>query len=78
MKNKKNIILLGSTGSIGESALRLLRENKDKFNRVIHNLPFGNAILWPSKKKAFLHRLFYQILLRLALDREQRRSLQSL
>ena len=29
--NKKDVILLGSTGSIGRSALRLLRENKDKF-----------------------------------------------
>ena len=34
MKSKKDIILLGSTGSIGESALRLLRENKDKFNLI--------------------------------------------
>jgi 1-deoxy-D-xylulose-5-phosphate reductoisomerase len=28
----KNIILLGSTGSIGKSTLRLLRNNRDKFN----------------------------------------------
>ena len=34
MKNKKNIILLGSTGSIGNSAIRLLRENRDKFNII--------------------------------------------
>ena len=34
MKSKKNIILLGSTGSIGQSALRLLRENRDKFNLI--------------------------------------------
>ena len=34
MNNKKNIILLGATGSIGESSLRLLRLNKDKFNLV--------------------------------------------
>ena len=34
MKNKKDIILLGSTGSIGTSAIRLLRENKDKFNII--------------------------------------------
>ena len=34
MKNKKDIILLGSTGSIGSSAIRLLRENKDKFNII--------------------------------------------
>ena len=34
MKNRKDIILLGSTGSIGKSALRLLRENKDKFNLI--------------------------------------------
>ena len=34
MKNKKNIILLGATGSIGESSLRLLRKNKEKFNLV--------------------------------------------
>ena len=34
MKNKKNIILLGSTGSIGTSAIRLLRENKDNFNII--------------------------------------------
>ena len=34
MKNKKDVILLGSTGSIGESALRLLRENRDKFNLI--------------------------------------------
>ena len=34
MKSKKDIILLGSTGSIGESALRLIRENRDKFNLI--------------------------------------------
>ena len=34
MKNIKNIILLGATGSIGESSLRLLRKNKEKFNLV--------------------------------------------
>ena len=34
MNNKKNIILLGSTGSIGQSSLRLLRKNKDKFNLI--------------------------------------------
>ena len=34
MKKKKDIILLGSTGSIGETALRLLRKNKDKFNLI--------------------------------------------
>ena len=34
MKSKKDIILLGSTGSIGESSLRLLRENRDKFNLI--------------------------------------------
>ena len=34
MKNKKNIILLGATGSIGESSLRLFRKNKEKFNLV--------------------------------------------
>ena len=34
MKSRKDIILLGSTGSIGKSALRLLRENKDKFNLI--------------------------------------------
>ena len=34
MKSKKDIILLGSTGSIGETSLRLLRENKDKFNLI--------------------------------------------
>ena len=32
MSNKKNIILLGATGSIGEASLRLLRKNKRKFN----------------------------------------------
>ena len=32
MKNKKNIILLGATGSIGNSTLRLLRKNRDFFN----------------------------------------------
>ena len=32
MNDKKNIILLGSTGSIGESSLRLIRKNKEKFN----------------------------------------------
>ena len=31
---KKNIILLGSTGSIGESCLRLLRGNREKFNLI--------------------------------------------
>ena len=34
MKNKKNIILLGATGSIGNSALRLLRKNRDYFNLI--------------------------------------------
>ena len=34
MKEKKDIILLGSTGSIGTSAIRLFRENKDKFNII--------------------------------------------
>ena len=34
MNNKKNIILLGCTGSIGESSLRLLRKNRDRFNLV--------------------------------------------
>ena len=34
MNNKKDVILLGSTGSIGESSLRLLRKNKDKFNLI--------------------------------------------
>tara|TARA_B100000575_G_C23099828_1_gene634510 strand:+ start:89 stop:1237 length:1149 start_codon:yes stop_codon:yes gene_type:complete len=34
MKNKKNIILLGCTGSIGQSSLRLLRKNKEKFNLI--------------------------------------------
>ena len=37
MKNKnkkKNVILLGATGSIGHSALRLLRQNKHLFNLI--------------------------------------------
>jgi len=34
MRDKKNIILLGSTGSIGESCLRLLRKNREKFNLI--------------------------------------------
>ena len=34
MNNKKNIILLGATGSIGESSLRLLRQNREKFNLI--------------------------------------------
>ena len=34
MNKKKNIILLGATGSIGESSLRLLRKNREKFNLV--------------------------------------------
>ena len=34
MKNKKNIILLGATGSIGNSVLRLLRKNRDYFNLI--------------------------------------------
>ena len=34
MKYKKNIILLGATGSIGSSTLRLLRKNKDCFNLI--------------------------------------------
>ena len=32
MSDKKNIILLGATGSIGESSLRLIRKNRGKFN----------------------------------------------
>jgi len=31
---KKNIVLLGATGSIGCSALRLLRKNKNLFNLI--------------------------------------------
>ena len=34
MRDKKNIILLGSTGSIGESCLRLIRKNKEKFKLI--------------------------------------------
>ena len=34
MNKKKNIILLGATGSIGESSLRLLRKNKERFNLI--------------------------------------------
>ena len=34
MTNKKNIILLGSTGSIGNSVLKLIRQNKNIFNLI--------------------------------------------
>ena len=34
MTEKKNIILLGSTGSIGEPSLRLIRKNREKFNVI--------------------------------------------
>ncbi len=34
MNHKKNIILLGSTGSIGKSSLRLLRKNRERFNLI--------------------------------------------
>ena len=34
MDIKKNIILLGATGSIGESSLRLLRKNRERFNLI--------------------------------------------
>ena len=34
MDIKKNIILLGATGSIGESSLRLLRKNKERFKLI--------------------------------------------
>ncbi len=34
MDTKKNIILLGATGSIGESSLRLLRKNRERFNLI--------------------------------------------
>ncbi len=34
MDIKKNIILLGATGSIGDSSLRLLRKNKERFNLI--------------------------------------------
>lgn len=34
MTEKKNIILLGSTGSIGETSLRLIRKNREKFNVI--------------------------------------------
>ena len=34
MKNKKDIILLGATGSIGNSAIRLLKDNRDYFNLI--------------------------------------------
>jgi 1-deoxy-D-xylulose-5-phosphate reductoisomerase len=34
VKTKKNIILLGATGSIGNSTLRLLRKNRDCFNLI--------------------------------------------
>ena len=32
--NKKNILIYGATGSIGDSVLSLIRENKDKFNVI--------------------------------------------
>ena len=32
--NKKDIILLGATGSIGSSTLRLLRQHRDIFNLI--------------------------------------------
>ena len=31
---KKNILIYGATGSIGESTLNLIRDNKEKFNIV--------------------------------------------
>ncbi len=34
MDIKKNIILLGATGSIGQSCLRLLRKNRERFNLI--------------------------------------------
>ena len=34
MINKKNIILLGSTGSIGNSVLKLIRQNINLFNLI--------------------------------------------
>ena len=31
---KKNILIYGATGSIGESTLNLIRNNREKFNVV--------------------------------------------
>ena len=32
--NKKNILIYGATGSIGDSVLSLIRENRDQFNVI--------------------------------------------
>ena len=69
MNKKKNIILLGATGSIGESSLRFLRENKEKFNligvsahnnaellsKIVNEFDVPNVVLSNSKN----YKLYY-------------------
>ena len=33
--NRKRISILGSTGSIGKNAIRVIRENKDRFQTAL-------------------------------------------
>ena len=69
MNEKKNIILLGSTGSIGESCLRLLRGNREKFNligvsahnnakllsEIVNEFDVPNVVLSSSKNAQFYY-----------------------
>ena len=69
MNDKKNIILLGSTGSIGESSLRLIRNNKEHFNligvsahnnakllsEIVNEFDVPNVVLSNSKNSKFYY-----------------------
>lgn len=69
MNDKKNIILLGSTGSIGESSLRLIRNNREQFNllgvsahnnakllsEIVNEFDVPNVVLSNSKNSKFYY-----------------------
>ena len=52
----KNVVILGSTGSVGKNALRIISEHKDSF-RVIGLTAFKNAKLLASQNNAFKPKL---------------------
>ena len=61
MDIKKNIILLGATGSIGESSLRLIRKNKEKYNLIgvsaHNNVELLSKIVNEFMKSHYLHKV---------------------
>ncbi len=59
-KNRTNIVLLGSTGSIGRQTLDIIRDNPDKF--LITGLAAGNNIdLLREQVKEFKPRFIYSL-----------------